>query len=372
MRIETAALTGASAGTRREVTLYRYGTCGAGRKVYLQAGLHADEVPGVLVLQHLMTLLDEAEARGQIAGEVLVVPAANPIGLSQWVFQRPLGRHEAESLQNFNRGYPELARLVGDRLEGLLTASEEENLHLIRAAFRSALAEAQPRDDRTEQMVALMNWSCDADYVLDLHCDHFAVLHLYASSARPQDTDLLCRAIGAKLALIADLSGGHAFDEANSVPWVQLRARYGDRFPIAAGCFATTLEYRGQFDVDDGMAQADAGNLMIFLAAIGVVTGWDRLPAHPQAIEWPLAGAAEIFAPQGGVVTWGLPVGAEVQAGQVLGHVTDPVSRRRVAVVSPVAGLLFRCELWRSCLRGQSLAHVAGENIVRSGNLLSN
>ena len=123
MRIETAALTGASAGTRREITLYRYGACGAGRKVYLQAGLHADEMPGVLVLQHLMALLDEAEAQGQIAGEVLVVPAANPIGLSQWAFQRPLGRHEADSLHNFNRGYPELARLVGDRLEGVLTAS---------------------------------------------------------------------------------------------------------------------------------------------------------------------------------------------------------------------------------------------------------
>jgi hypothetical protein len=371
MQIETAALTGATAGTRREVTLYRYGACGAGRKVYLQAGLHADEMPGVLVLQHLMALLDEAEKRGQILGEVLVVPAANPIGLSQWAYQRPLGRHEANSLRNFNRGYPDLAQAVGDRLEGVLTGSEEENLHLIRAAFRAGLAEVSSRDDRTEQMAALMNWSCDADYVLDLHCDHVAVLHLYASSARPEDRDILSRAIGAKLALIEDVSGGHPFDEAHTVPWAALRARYGDRFPIPAGCFSATLEYRGQFDVADDLAGADAGNLMTFLAAIGVVAGWDGVAAHPQALERPLAGTARIFAPQGGVVTWALPVGAEVQAGQVLGHVTDPVSRRRVAVVSPVAGLLFRREMWRSCLRGQSLAHVAGEKPVRSGDLLS-
>jgi predicted deacylase len=371
MQIETAALTGASAGTRREVTLYRYGTCGAGRKVYLQAGLHADEVPGVLVLQHLMALLDEAEARGQIAGEVLVVPVANPIGLSQWAYQRPLGRHEAASLRNFNRGYPDLAQAVGDRLEGVLTGSEEENLHLIRAAFRAGLAEVSSRDDRAEQMAALMNWSCDADYVLDLHCDHMAVLHLYASSTRPQDRDLLCRAIGAKLALIEDVSGGHPFDEAPTVPWAQLRARFGNRFPIPAGCFSTTVEYRGQFDVEDGLAQADAGNLMTFLAAIGVVTGWDGVPAHPAVLERPLAGTVEVFAPQGGVLTWALPVGAEVVAGQVLGHVTDPVSRRRVAVISPVAGLLFRCVMWRSCLRGQGLAHIAGEKTVRSGDLLS-
>lgn len=98
MRIETWPMTGASAGTRRELTLYRYGAAGGSPKVYLQAGLHADEMPGVLVLQHLMTLLDQAESYGGVRGEVLVVPAANPIGLSQWTHQRPLGRQDAESL----------------------------------------------------------------------------------------------------------------------------------------------------------------------------------------------------------------------------------------------------------------------------------
>ena len=371
MRIETAPLTGASAGTRRELTVYRYGACGTGRKVYLQAGLHADEMPGVLILQHLMTLLDEAEARGDIAGEVLVVPAANPIGLSQWAYQRPLGRQDAESMANFNRGYPELAALVGDALEGVLTASAEENLHLIRSAFRAALMRVDPRSDVQEQQVALLNWSCDADYVLDLHCDHFAILHLYASSARPADTARLCRATGATLALIEDVSGGNAFDEAHTVPWLRLRQRFGDRFPIPAGCFSTTLEYRGQFDVAETQAAQDAANLLTFLASIGVVKGVDPVPVHPDAIYRPLGGAAEIFAPQGGVVTWDVQPGEVVRVGQVLGHVTDPVARRRLPFASPTDGLLFRCELWRSCLRGQGLAHVAGEKILRSGDLLS-
>ena len=371
MQIETAALTGASAGTRREVTAHRYGTCGAGRKVYLQAGLHADEMPGVLVLQHLLTLLDEAEARGGVAGEVLVVPAANPIGLGQWSYQRPQGRHEADSLHNFNRGFPELAKLVGDDLEAVLTDDADKNLHLIRAAFRAALARLDPRTDLQEMQAALMTWSCDSDYVLDLHCDHFAVLHLYASAARPEDTSLLCRAVGARLALIENLSGGNAFDEAHTVPWWQLRERFGARHPIPAGCFSSTLEYRGQFDVEDATAAQDAAGLMGFLAAIGVVTGWDRPLAHPDPRHLPLGGAAEIFGPQGGVVTWDVAVGAEVGTGQVLGHVTDPVSRRRLPIASPVAGMLFRVELWRSCLRGQGLAHVAGETIVRSGDLLS-
>ena len=371
MRIETCPMTGASAGTRRDLTLYRYGAAGAGPKVYLQAGLHADEMPGVLVLQHLMTLLDQAESYGGVRGEVLIVPAANPIGLSQWAHQRPLGRQDAESLQNFNRSYPELAKLVGDDLNNVLTSSAVENLHLIRRAFRAALAALHARTDIQELQIALLNWSCDADYVLDLHCDHFAIMHLYASNARPEITELLCRSVGAKLALIEDVSGGNAFDEAHTVPWLQLRARYGDRHPIPAGCFSSTLEYRGQFDVDDATAAQDAANLMTFLSAIGAVKGWIDKPAHPDAVHLPLGGADEVFAPQGGVVSWMAHPGDRVSAGQTLAHVTDPVSRRWLSVVAPVSGILFRTELWRSCLRGQSLAHVAGDKVVRTGDLLS-
>ena len=371
MRIETCPMTGASAGTRRELTLYRYGTAGSGPKVYLQAGLHADEMPGVLVLQHLMALLDQAETYGGVRGEVLIVPAANPIGLSQWTHQRPLGRQDAESLQNFNRSYPELAKLVGDALEGALTGSESDNLHIIRRAFRAALADLDPRTDVQELQIALLSWSCDADYVLDLHCDHFAVMHLYASNARPEITALLCRSVGAKLALIEDISGGNAFDEAHTVPWLHLRTRYGDRHPIPSGCFSSTLEYRGQFDVDDATAAQDAANLMTFLSAIGAVKGWTEKPAHPNPPHLPLGGVDDVYAPQGGVVSWLARPGDDVMAGQTLAHVTDPVSRRCLTVAAPVSGMLFRTELWRSCLRGQSLAHVAGEKVVRTGDLLS-
>lgn len=371
MQIETWPLTVASAGTRRELTLYRYGVAGGGPQIYLQAGLHADEMPGVLVLQHLMDLLDEAEARGEIAGEILVVPMANPIGLSQWAFQRPLGRQDAATMHNFNRGYPELAALVGDDLAGQLTQDAGENLHVIRHAFRAALAEIAPRTDLQELQVALLQWSCCADYVLDLHCDHFAEMHLYAGSQRPEDTAMLCRALGAKLALIEDVSGGNAFDEAHTVPWLKLRERFGARFPIPAGCFSSTVELRGQFDVSDDLAAQDAAGLMAFLSAIGAVGGPQMPPLHVDAVYRPLGGAVEVFAPQGGVVTWVAQIGDEVAVGAVLGHVTDAVSRRRLPIVSPGAGMLFRCELWRSCLRGQSLAHVAGDVILRKGDLLS-
>jgi uncharacterized protein len=370
MTPELAQLTGDAPGTGRHLTCLRFGAQGARPKVYLQAGLHADEMPGVLVLQHLIALLEQASAEGRTLGEVLVVPAANPIGLSQWVFQRPLGRMEADSLHNFNRGFPDLATRAGDLVDGQLGDDPATNAGLIRAALVQAVAEAkaQARTDMVEGQLTLLGWSIDADHVLDLHCDHQAVMHLYASPARPADTSLLCRCTGAKLALIQDVSGGHAFDEAHTVPWLRLRQRFGDRVP--EGCFSATLEYRGQFDVSDALAAGDAAGLMAYLVGVGAVLG-DAAPLHPDAPHLPLGGAGEVFAPQGGVVTWDARPGDPVAEGQVLGHVTDPMTRVRLPIRASNAGLLFRLELWRSCLRGQSLAHVAGKTVLHDGDLLS-
>jgi predicted deacylase len=368
MNIETVSLPGDSAGTARQLVCHVWGAAGATPKIYLQAGLHADEMPGVLVLQHLMDLLDAAGDR--IAGQILVVPMANPIGLSQWIAHKPQGRQDLESLQNFNRHYPDLAALAGDDLDQRLTTSEADNLAIVRAAFGKALDRAVAKSDLDAQRLALLRWSHDADYVLDLHCDHEAVMHLYASPSRPDDTHLLCRSVGAEIALIAEVSGGHAFDEAHTAPWAALKRRYDGKFPIPAGCFSTTLEYRGQFDVDAGLAAKDAENLMTFLTAIGAIRS-KATPEFPDPPHYPLAGSVEVFAPQGGVVSWLARPGDRVKKDQVLAHVIDPMTRQRMDVAAPIEGLMFRIELWRSCLRGQGLCHVAGATEIRQGDLLS-
>lgn len=90
--IETIDLPVASPGTHRSLNIIRYGTPGKGGKVYIQAGLHADEAPGFLVAHHLEQLLDSA----RVNGEIILVPVANPIGLGQWRDETLQGRFDLQ------------------------------------------------------------------------------------------------------------------------------------------------------------------------------------------------------------------------------------------------------------------------------------
>src|SRR3954465_13956997 len=109
-------------GTTRTITVQRYGKPGARPKAYVQAGLHADEIPGMLTAHHLIARLDDADRKGAIRGEIIVVPVANPIGLDQFVGGRLLGRSSLEQGQNFNRGFADLVETVASQLEDGLGA----------------------------------------------------------------------------------------------------------------------------------------------------------------------------------------------------------------------------------------------------------
>ena len=90
-------------GTTRELISLHYGPTDTGRKVMIQASLHADEVPGLLVAHHLRHRLAAFEAQGMLQGEIVLVPFANPVGLSQWVLASDEGRLDLASGENFNR-----------------------------------------------------------------------------------------------------------------------------------------------------------------------------------------------------------------------------------------------------------------------------
>lgn len=356
-------------GTARQIHSFSYGPADAG-KVYIQASLHADELPGMLVAWHLRQRLAELEAAGQLRHQIVVVPIANPAGLDQIVMDTPLGRYELETGENFNRRFVDLADEVGCAVEGLLGEDAANNTALIREHLRNALHRLQPATALQSQRLTLQRLACDADVVLDLHCDFEAVQHLYTTPEAWPQVEPLARYLGAQASLLATDSGGQSFDECFSLLWWQLQQRFAERFPIPMGTFSVTVELRGQGDVNHAMASADCQAILNFLASRGAIACEPAPLPRLLAPATPLAAVEPVTAPVGGLLVFCAVPGQYLEADELIAEIIDPVSNSVTPVRNRQPGLMYARSLRRMATAGMLVAHVAGTQACRSGYLL--
>ena len=374
--VDRVPLPAPSPGTQRHLVVHRYRAAGdmGAPKAYIQASLHADEPPGMLVAHHLIGKLDALDAAGKTRGDIAVVPAANPIGLDQFVAGQHLGRFALGPLQNFNRGFPDIAADVAARVQDALTADVPSNIAAIRAAARDVLDErivATPLDALRRH---LMRLAIDADLVLDLHCNWDAVPYMFiAEDIWPEGRDIAAW-LGAEAVLTATHSGGEPFDEVFSGLWHDLAARF-DHLPIPPACVSVTVELRGERDVEDELAAADADALIALLATRGLVD-IDPGPAPaPKCAATPLAALEHVASPVPGVLVHKVAVGRDIPAGTVVAEVVDPmaadVTQARTVLRTTRPGRVVARRGLRVCQPGDTVVQVAGTEAFRTGPLLA-
>lgn len=376
MDIRHHPLPAASLGRQTTVTSQHFGTPGARPKVYLQASLHAEELPGMLVAHHLRQKLLAAEAAGQIIGEVVLVPVANPIGLAQRLDHKPMGRFEFSSSENFNRHYPDLAQAAIERVSGRLTQDGAANVALVREAVAAWLAEQRPQTELQGLRHTLASLAFDADVVIDLHCDCEAVMHFYTERACWPALEPLSRYLGSEAVLLADdIGNGGPFDEQLSGLWSQLpgllRAA-GQDVPLPQGCASTTVELRGEADVTHPLAKQDAAALWAYLQHLGAVAG--PAPALPPARceATPLAGSETLRAPCPGVLVYLADVGQHLATGDAVAEIIDPTLGTVHTVRAGTAGVFYARIQHRYIQAGLEIGKIAGSTAFRTGNLLGN
>ena len=362
-------------GLIRSVRMVRYGKPDARPKAYIHAALHADEVPGLLVVRHLLDRLDEADDRGEIRGQIVVVPYANPIGLAQFVNGEHLGRYDLASGANFNRNWPDLTSTVADRVGSSLTDDARTNVDTIRRAMRDLLDEQVPHRELESLFLALSREAFDADLALDLHCDDEGLMHLFAHPKLwPGLSDLAgelpCRAV-----FLEGDTGGSTFSEVCAAPWLRLAARFPDK-PIPAACAAATVELRGFIDVSDELAAADAAALVRVLRRRGYLAGGaDEAPA-PSCEATGFDACDIVRAPTFGVLLYRVELGETVRRGQPIADIVDPSGRwpneARSTVRAGTDGVVLTRRLKKLVAPNQTVAKIAGREPLahRQGYLL--
>ena len=197
-------------GHQRFLTVHEFGQ--GEHKAYLQAGLHADEWPGLLTIQILLEQLQALDAAGQIQQRIVVVPYANPVGLNQRLFGKFPGRFDATTGQNFNRGMAIDSDTLIDRLSGQLGDDAAANDQTVRAELRRLVAEKTADYEIDALHKALLSQSLDATVVLDLHCDDAALPHLFYGAHQNDIGSQLGDCLGFPVRLEEDVRGTVAFD----------------------------------------------------------------------------------------------------------------------------------------------------------------
>lgn len=366
-RRETIVLPAIAPGTRREITVLRFGQPGARPKAYLQAGLHADELPGMLVLHRLARRLEAAE----VTGEIVIVPVANPIGLAQHEAGYLRGRYDASSTGNYNRGYPDLVSEAAARLDGTLGADAAANVAAIRGAMAAVLAEARPVGEVDALRHALTGLALDADIVLDLHADNEALVHLYLGTPLWPGAADLAADLGARAVLLAEVSGGNPFDEALGGPWWALARRFPEA-AIPPACLAATVELRSNNAVDARLAEDDAAAIERFLIRRGVIAGEAGPLPRLLCEATPLEAMQQVVAPAAGIVVYRARLGDSLRAGDVVAEIVDPLGAT-VPVVARTDGLLFARHDQPYAWTGRIIGKIAGAAALpeRRGKLLT-
>lgn len=363
-QVLTHTLPSATPGSQRIIKAHHFGEVGARPKMYLQAGLHADEWPGFLVLNNLIALLKAAEEKGLIQGEITVVPVSNPIGLGQNFHGYIPGRFAfSDGGANFNRHWPQLGEKVERRIRGEVSSDQEHNLALVRQAMSEELRLLPEHTELQGLRKTLMAMSMDSDEVLDLHCSGEAQLHAYVAQEFEEHFRPLLNRMGAQVALSELETGAESFDETNVSVWRHLKNHFAHLIPW--GCRSLTLELRGENDIDQNVAMQDAQAIFDYFCERGVI---NQVPPQVEGDDlqyYPLDAMDLVKAPCAGIVCYSKAIGEAVEAGEVIGEVVDlmadQVEDSRRPLVARTDGVFFARLQRRLVVCGESIAKIAGK-----------
>lgn len=339
MKSEIESIVGETPGVAYELIVHRLtGSDPSAPRVYIQAGLHADERPGVAAMHYLILMLQKAESEGRLLGSLTLVPHANPIGAAQHMYGEHMGRFSTGTRVNFNRDFP---------------VPGEDGIRQLDIAGSATFAERRLKS-------RLLDLADECPIVLDLHCDDEGVQYIYAPERLWPEMADLAACLDCEAALLWNAGSDRAFEEAAYEQMVA-KARDGD----LSGHCVTTVELRGQNDVNPALAVKDAEGIYRFLQGRGVVAP-DTRPApvlRKNFVGKPIRHVDMVLAPVGGTILFHVAPGDRVEAGQMVAEVIADPGREGgiVAIHAPQAGFVLTRRIRRFIRMGDNLLKIIGD-----------
>jgi len=369
-------LVGDTPGRSTELNYFRIGPEDADKKVYLQAALHADEQPGIMILHHLLPLLRAADTAGELNARFVLFPMVNPLGMGDIEFGQHQGRYNRSTGVNHNRDWPVLYDAVGGGLAEKLGNDADQNVRRVRAALRE-WADSLPRVTALDQWrQSVIAEACDADYVFDVHCDDDSLLHIFSIPQLADNMQQLADWSGAAATMLAEDSGGGSFDEVWPAIWLRLAAECPDK-PVPLSVVSCTLEYRGQGDSFDELNRQDAHNLYGYFQEQGLIDGAPLGEKGEARVGTDLRATEYLRAPRSGLLAYQVELGDWVEKGDCVAELIqldgDGAFVDRMPLLAGTSGQIISRKITKYVWAGANVGKIVGSEIIesRTGSLLS-
>lgn len=327
-RIQSFPITELASGDRLALRVYQFIGSQPGQKAYLQANLHGAEIVGNAVIYQLIDFLSSLEDV-QLRGEIWLVPACNPMGTNQRSHHFSTGRFNAYDGENWNRIFWDYEREINDidefarsQLDCEPSQIQENYRQKIATHFHRLLEKIESPSSVSlsdRYRYYLQSLCLDADCVIDLHSStNQGIDYLYCFPGQEKSAKyfLLDRGI------VFDTYDGCAFDEAFLKPWLALEkslAKFGK--PVKFGLESWTIELGAGMQMNPDSVFRGLRGIKNYLVDRGMLD----IPHFPlcqtfshQITFVPKSHLKKYYAPRGGMIQSRVPLGAYVEAKQLL------------------------------------------------------
>lgn len=319
-QVRNINLPNSSIGTTKSIRIFSFGKQDSKNKVYIQAGLHAGEHPGILVAHQLLQKLSELEKAGKINNRIDVVPVANPIGIGQFINGEINGRYSFNDGTNFNRNFN--SDVVNEVL------SEEKSQEISREdlvlKITNRLKKLKVNTQVEALKILLLGEALAADLVLDLHCDGESLHHIYAEKGATEEARVVAKYLETKQIILSDMTQSSAFDDSLNYINQQISHHSSDKNNLKKPN-AYTIELRGRADVSEYLADKDSNNIIKLLEEMNYINNVHQDKCADDINIRESSNMQAINASCAGIVVHCKNLGDQVRVGDVVVKIINPL-----------------------------------------------
>ena len=354
-----------ASGDRISLQTYQFVGANPGKKVYIQANLHGAELAGNAVIHQLIEFLTDLDA-SKLAGEVLLVPVCNPLGVNQRSHHFSAGRYNPYDGRDWNRIFwdhenedEDIEAFVRSHLACDPSTIVQNYRQRIQASFQNQLGQLQsPAGAPVHEhyRAQLQSLALEADCLIDLHSSSDRGLtYLYYFRDRSDSAAFF----GLDFAILLDEYDGDAFDEAFIKPWLALEAAFADQGrPLRFDIEAFTLELGTGMELNPESVAKGLQGVKHYLYKKGVFVG----PENPPANSYPLffthrSAVKKYYATAGGMIQARVKPGTWVEVGdrlyQLLSFNKSGQPPQVIEIQAHVAGLVYDVSINHAVNQGE-------------------